>query len=121
MVGVWHGDLERLTRSNVYFRRVLFTGVEQLALMSLGVGEEIGDEVHPDSDQFFRVEKGSLKFVINGGRQVFVEKSGGAVIVPKGTYHNVINVGKSVAKLYVIYAPPTHKAGTVNKNKPKGD
>jgi mannose-6-phosphate isomerase-like protein (cupin superfamily) len=116
MNNVWHGDINKLSEKNNYFRKVLFTNTEQLVLMSLKVKQEIGDEVHNDSDQFFRIEKGQLKFVING-RQEFIVKSGGAVVVPHGTWHNVINVGKVPAKLYTVYAPPTHPAGTIDKTK----
>jgi mannose-6-phosphate isomerase-like protein (cupin superfamily) len=117
---VWHGDINQLSERNNYFRKVLFTNHEQLVLMSLKVNEEIGNEVHEDSDQFFRIEKGQVKFIINS-KQSFVMKSGGAVVIPAGHYHNVINVGKSPAKLYTVYAPPTHPPNTINKTKPKGD
>ena len=116
MSSVWHGDINQLTEKNSFFRKVLFTNNEQLVLMSLKPSEEIGNEVHRGSDQFFRIERGSVKFIVNN-KQSFTMKSGGAVVIPAGTYHNVVNVGKVPAKLYTIYAPPTHPAGTVDKVK----
>lgn len=117
---VWFGNIERLTEHNPYYRKVLFTNHEQLVLMSLKVGEDIGNEVHKGSDQFFRVEKGSVRFIVNN-RQSFKVGAGDAVVIPSGTWHNVQNIGRIPAKLYTIYAPPTHKAGEIDKVKPKGD
>lgn len=118
MSNVWHGDINQLSENNSYFRKVLFTNTEQLVLMSLKVDEEIGNEIH-EADQFFRIERGVVKFVINN-KQSFVMKSGGAVLIPAGNYHNIINVGRVPAKLYTIYAPPTHPKGTIDKVKPVG-
>jgi mannose-6-phosphate isomerase-like protein (cupin superfamily) len=85
-------------------------------LMSLRVGEEIGNEVHHGHDQFFRIEKGKLKFIVHN-KQSFIVGKDDAVVIPAGTWHNIINIGKVPAKLYTIYAPPTHPAGTVDKTK----
>lgn len=115
-MNVWKGNINRLTEQNPYFRKVLFTGNEQLVLMSLRVAEEIGNEVHHDNDQFFRIEKGQVKFVINN-KKSFISRADDAVVIPAGTWHNVINVGKIPAKLYTIYAPPTHPKGTIDKTK----
>jgi mannose-6-phosphate isomerase-like protein (cupin superfamily) len=114
----YFGPIEKQTLKNKYFRQVLFTGKHaQLVLMCLKEGEEIGNEVHPKVDQFFRIEKGELKFVFNNGNETHVVKVGDAVIVPAGTSHNIINVSKGESKLYTIYSPPNHPDGTVHKTK----
>ena len=112
------GPIEKLTTENKYFRQVLFTGPNsQLVLMCLQPGEDIGDEVHLHVDQFFRIEKGEAKFVLNEKEEHLVSE-GGAVVVPAGTSHNVINTSKSQElKLYTIYSPPNHADGTVHKTK----
>jgi len=85
------GNIEKQTLKNNYFRQVLFTGKKaQLVVMCLQRGEEIGNEVHPDVDQFFRIEQGEATFIFNGKEEVVVH-DGDAVIVPAGTFHNVIN------------------------------
>jgi mannose-6-phosphate isomerase-like protein (cupin superfamily) len=112
------GDIEKLTLSNNYFRKVLFTGKhQQLVVMSLKPGEEIGNEIHRHVDQFFRLEGGEAKFVFNG-KEKHIVKNGDAVVVPAGTFHNVINNSKTKKlKLYTIYSPPNHPAGTIHKTK----
>ena len=83
--------IEKKTLANNYFRKVLFTGKHaQLVVMCLQPGEEIGNEVHPKVDQFFRIEQGQATFVFDG-KEKHLAKNGDAVIVPAGTYHNVIN------------------------------
>ncbi len=116
------GNIEKQTLANNFFRQVLFTGRNaQLVVMSLKKGEEIGNEVHPKVDQFFRIEKGEAKFVLNNGKETKVAKDGDAVIVPAGTYHNVLNAGKGELKLYTIYSPPNHPDGTVHRNKEEAE
>jgi len=112
------GPLEKQTLENTYFRQVLFTGPHsQLVVMCLRPGEDIGDEVHPHVDQFFRIEKGEAKFVLNEKEEHSV-RDGAAVVVPAGTYHNVINTSKTLElKLYTIYSPPNHPDKTVHKTK----
>lgn len=112
------GPIEKQTLTNNYFRRVLFTGKHaQLVVMCLQPGEEIGNEVHPSVDQFFRIEQGEATFIFNGKERHTV-KDGDAVIVPAGTYHNVINASKrKKLKIYTIYSPPNHPAKTVHKTK----
>jgi mannose-6-phosphate isomerase-like protein (cupin superfamily) len=106
---------------NNYFRQVLFTAKNaQLVLMCLQPGEEIGDEVHPKVDQFFRIEQGEAKFILNE-KEEHVVHDGDAVIVPAGTFHNVINTGKGQLKLYTIYSPPNHPEGTVHKTKAEAE
>ena len=116
------GKIEQETLQNNYFRRVLFTGKHsQLVVMCLQGGEEIGNEVHPDVDQFFRIEEGSARFVFNG-KEKHVVHNGEAVVVPAGTYHNVINVAATAPlKLYTIYTPPQHPDGTVHKTKAEAE
>lgn len=111
-------QIEKETEKNDFFRKVIFTATHmQVVLMSLKGGEEIGDEVHPNVDQFFRIEAGEAKFVLNE-KEEHVVKAGGAAVVPAGTYHNVINNSKTEAlKLYTIYTPPNHPDGTINKTK----
>lgn len=111
------GNIERETLKNNFFRRVLFTGkYAQLVVMCLQQGEEIGNEVHKTVDQFFRIEHGEAKFVLNG-KEIHIAKNGDAVIVPAGTFHNVINISNGQLKLYTIYSPPNHPDKTVHKTK----
>jgi mannose-6-phosphate isomerase-like protein (cupin superfamily) len=116
------GPIEKETLKNKFFRRVLFTGKHaQLVVMCLQGGEEIGNEVHADVDQFFRIEEGKAKFVFNGSEEHKV-KDGQAVVVPAGTYHNVINASKSEPlRLYTVYTPPEHPDGTIHKTKAEAD
>jgi len=116
------GPIEKATEKNEYFRQVLFTGEHlQLVLMSLQPKEEIGDEVHERVDQFFRIEEGRAKFVFHGTEEHLVG-AGGAVVVPAGTYHNVINTSPTEPlKLYTIYTPPQHPDGTVHKTKAEAE
>ena len=105
--------VEKETKKNTDFRRVLYTGKHsQLVLMSLKPGEEIGEETHQDVDQFFRFEKGQGKVIIDGIEHLV--KDGYAVIVPAGARHNVVNTSKRAKlKLYTIYSPPEHQDGVV--------
>ncbi len=109
-------NIEEVTLKNNNFRKVLFTGDHsQLVVMSLKRGEEIGMEVHPNVDQFFRIEQGRAKFIIDG-KEMLAEKNF-AVIVPAGSEHNVINNGLAELKLYTIYSPANHPDGTIHKTK----
>jgi mannose-6-phosphate isomerase-like protein (cupin superfamily) len=110
-------NIEKSTLYNSYFRRVLYTGKNsQLVLMSLKPGEEIGEEVHEDRDQFFRFEKGEGAVFIDGVKNKVAD--GDAAIVPAGARHNVVNTSKNAElKLYTIYSPPEHIDGTVRKTK----
>ena len=112
------GSIEKDTLKNNNFRRVLFTGKHaQLVVMCLQGGEEIGNEIHKDVDQFFRLEEGQAKFVFNG-KEEHVVGNGEAVVAPSGTYHNVINTSsKKPLRLYTIYSPPQHPDGTVHRTK----
>ena len=112
------GPIESQTLKNTYFRRVLFTGKHaQLVVMCLQPGEAIGKEVHPSVDQFFRIEQGEAKFVFNETEE-HVVRDADAILVPAGTYHNVINLSSTKPlKLYTIYSPPNHPDGTAHKTK----
>jgi mannose-6-phosphate isomerase-like protein (cupin superfamily) len=107
-------NIEKITEGNKNFRKVLFTGRYcQLVVMSLLAGEEIGLEVHPTVDQFFRIEKGTGKVVMEGKSKPF--GPGTAIIVPAGTNHNVI--ATTAVKLYTIYSPPNHPPDRVQKTR----
>ena len=118
----YFGSIEQITLKNKYFRQVLFTGkYSQLVVMCLQPSEEIGNEVHPSVDQFFRIEEGNAKFVLDGKEEHLVH-DGDAVVVPAGTYHNVINTSPTkLLKLYTVYAPPNHLDGTMHKTKAEAD
>lgn len=107
--------------ANTNFRKVLYTSENsQLVLMSLLPGEEIGMEAHENNDQFFRVEKGCAKCIIDGNEYGLID--GDAVIVPRGAMHNVINLSDSEhLKLYTIYSPPHHKDGIVRATKKEAE
>ncbi len=122
----WVDDIERVTLDNTDFRRVLFTGSHaQLTVMRLGPGEEIGLEMHPDLDQFLRLEQGSARATLGRSKDEVDEthdvQDDWAIIVPGGTWHNVINTGDDDVKLYSIYSPPEHPDGTVHRTKADAD
>jgi len=114
-------NIEEATKENDNFRRVLYTAKHsQLVLMSLKPGEEIGEEVHNNLDQFFRFEEGEGKVVIEG--EEFQIEDGFAVVIPAGTKHNIINTSSEMPlKLYTIYSPPNHKDVTVHKTKEEAE
>lgn len=113
----YKANIEELTVGNSNFRQVVYTGEQmQLVLMSLKPGEDIGSEVHPDNDQFFRFDAGSGKAVVN--ETEYEVSDGDAVIVPKGAEHNVINTSETEdLKFYTIYAPSHHKDGIIRETK----
>jgi len=110
-------NIEKDTVANKNFRKVLYSSrYSQLVLMSLKPLEEIGMEVHPDNDQFFRFEKGQGKCIIDGN--AYELSDGVAVVVPAGAQHNVINSSATDdLKLYTIYSPAHHKDGIVRATK----
>jgi mannose-6-phosphate isomerase-like protein (cupin superfamily) len=114
-------NIEKATLDNENFRKVLYTSKHsQLVLMTLRPKEEIGREVHPDNDQFFRIEKGAGKCVIDGNE--YKLEDGMAIVVPSGAEHNVINVSDSEElKLYTIYSPAHHKDGVVRATKAEAE
>lgn len=111
------GAIEKDTKKNSNFRRVLYTGKHsQLVLMRLRPGEDIGSEIHKDRDQFFRFEKGEGKVIIDGVSHKV--RDGNAAIVPAGARHNIVNTSKKLdLKLYTIYSPAEHQDRVVRKTK----
>jgi mannose-6-phosphate isomerase-like protein (cupin superfamily) len=111
-------SLERQTLENKDFRHVIFTGIHtQLVLMCLAPGENTGDEVHQGVDQFFRIESGDATFIFDQMKTQAVH-GGDAVVVPAGTYHNVVNSSTvEPLKFYTIYSPPHHPDGTIHGTK----
>jgi mannose-6-phosphate isomerase-like protein (cupin superfamily) len=110
------GDIEKSTVEGSDFRHVLYTGKNlQLVLMALKPGEEIGEEVHPDRDQFFRIEEGEGEVWIDGLKTKIAGDV--AIIVPAGARHNLRNTGVQPMKMYTLYAPPEHVDGTVHATK----
>lgn len=115
-------DINKATLLNNTFRTALWTGDNlQVTVMSIGVGEDIGLEVHPDVDQFIRIEDGQGRVMIGDSKDDldFEEEvyDDYAIMIPAGKWHNIINTGNRPLKLYTIYAPPEHPRGTVHKTK----
>lgn len=109
-------DIQDRTAANGDFRSVAYTGPHlQLVLMTLQPGEDIGEEIHTDTDQFFRVEDGTGEVVLDG-RTTRID-SETAILVPAGARHNVRNTGDAPLRLYTLYAPPHHEDGTVQHTK----
>ncbi len=113
----YHNNIEEETLANDNFRKVLYTAQHmQLVLMSLKPGEEIGEEVHPEHDQFFRFEQGEGKCIIDGNEYSVTDGTG--IVIPAGARHNVINTGSEEAlKMYTLYGPSHHKDGIVRKTR----
>ena len=114
-------DIEKATLDNNNFRKVLYTSKHiQLVLMSLRPGEEIGEETHSDNDQFFRIEAGHGKCIIDGNEYEIGD--GNAIVIPAGAKHNIINFDEQVdLKLYTLYAPPHHKDGIVRSSRKEAE
>lgn len=109
-------NIEKITKNNDNFRKVLYTGkFSQLVVMSLKPGEDIGREIHGHNDQFFRFESGKARVLINGEETEVVDDW--AVIVPAGSEHNVTNIGDTDLKFYTIYSPAEHKDGIIHQTK----
>ena len=117
---ILNGNIGEMTINNNNYRKVISTTThQQLVLMSLKPKEEIGEEVHHKVDQFIRIEKGTAVAIINNEKIILKKEH--FIIIPAGTNHNIINIGRSELKLYSIYSPPNHKPGTIQKTKPKND
>ena len=115
-------NIEAATLKNNTYRTALWTGEHlQLTLMSIDVGSDIGLEMHPHTDQFLRLEQGEgiVEMGPNKNTVTFRRKvcDNFAIFIPAGTWHNLINTGKTPLKLYAIYAPPEHPAGTIHETK----
>lgn len=122
----WVGNIQDETLENSTFRTVLFTGSDlQLTVMRIPAGEEIGLEMHDDHDQFLRLEAGKARVTLGPSKETVTEthdiEDDWAVIVPAGTWHNVINAGDDDLKLYSLYAPPEHPDSTVHATKAEAD
>jgi len=112
-------NIEEATVNNTDYRRVMFTSKNnQIVLMSVPPGEDIGAEIH-DGAQFIRIDKGTCKTVLNGKETNMSD--GWVVDVPAGVKHNIINTGTTDLKLYTVYSPPQHEEGLVQKTKPAPD
>lgn len=115
-------NIDRFTKMNQNFRTALWTGKNlQVTLMSIPAGGDIGLEMHRDVDQFIRIESGIARVVMGKSKDNMNYRQRAdenfAVIVPAGTWHNIINIGSRPLKVYSIYAPPKHPFGTVHKTK----
>ena len=115
-------DIEELTLQNDSFRQAAWTGANmQMTLMTIQPGDDIGLEVHEDHDQFLRIEQGQARVEMGPSEDNldFVRDAADdfAILVPAGTWHNVINVGSEPLKLYSIYAPAEHPHGVVHETK----
>lgn len=109
-------DIKALVKQNQNFRTVIFTGKHsQVVAMSIAVGDDIGEEVHPDTDQTFVLIEGVGKAVVNGEESIF--EADQLIFVPAGTKHNFINTGEKALKLFTIYAPPQHPENTIHATK----
>lgn len=115
-------NIEEAAKQNNYFRIALWTGNHlQLTLMSINVGEDIGLEIHPDLDQFIRIEEGQgLVQMGDNDRNLDFQRyvyDDFVIIIPAGKWHNLINTGNKPLKLYSIYAPPQHPHGAIHQTK----
>ena len=122
----WVRDIERVTIANDTFRTVLFTGEHhQLTVMSIPPGEDIGLEVHPENDQFLRIEQGDARVELGQSEDSVDEthevKADWAMVIPAGVWHNLVNIGWDEVKLYSLYAPPHHSDGTVHATKAEAE
>lgn len=118
-------NIKRAVMQNNYFRTALWTGnFLQLTLMCIKPGEDIGAEVHCDTDQFLRVEcgQGVVMMGLDRNNCDFRRRvaEGDVILVPAGYWHNLVNTGRMPLKLYSIYAPPEHKFGTVHLTRKEG-
>ena len=116
----WVVNIDEITTLNTNFRTTHWTGKNlQLTVMSLKAGEEIGLEKHDVGDQFIRVEEGNARVVMGAtkNKMTFDKKVSAdwAILIPSGYWHNIINIGDKPLKVYVLYAPPEHPAGTIDK------
>ena len=115
-------NIKHATNMNCNFRTALWTGSHiQLTLMSIPVKGDIGTEVHENVDQFIRIESGHAKVYMgnrpNALHEVGCVNENYAIIIPAGTWHNVVNLGNCPLKVYSLYAPPQHPFGTVHRTK----
>ena len=113
-------NIEKATLENKHYRNVIYTSPNkktQLVLMSLRPHESIGMEVHKNADQFIRIEKGRCRAEIGIERKVIQMQDGSAIVIPAGTYHDIINYNEET-KLYTIYSPAQHVDGLMQLDRP---
>lgn len=118
-------NIEEATLANNNYRTTLWTGKNlQVTLMTIQSGHDIGLEVHETTDQFLRIEEGNATVYMGDSRENLTSweaNNDDAVIVPAGTWHNLVNSGNTPLKIYSIYSPPEHPHGTVHKTKEEAD
>ena len=122
----WVADIERATLENENFRTVVWTGEHsQLTVMRIPPGEDIGKEVHPDHDQFIRIEAGQGRAELGPSEDVVEEThdvgDDWAIVIPAGVWHNVVNTGESDLKVYSLYSPAEHPPDTVHRTKAEAE
>jgi len=116
VVELFKTDIRESAQNNTNFRKVIYTGKNsQLVLMSIPMGEDIGEEVHKNIDQIFFFVDGEGEAIVGGENQNIGECD--VVFVPAGTKHNFRNIGGKDLKLFTIYCPPAHSDGTIHKTK----
>lgn len=113
-------DLEQATRENRNYRTVAWSGrYLQVTLMSIAPGRDIGLEMHPDTDQFLRLDAGRGRVQIGPAKdQLSFEaevSDGWSMMIPAGSWHNVTNIGEEPMQIYAIYAPAHHKPGKIHR------
>tara|TARA_R100001163_G_C5066258_1_gene204588 strand:+ start:1474 stop:1938 length:465 start_codon:yes stop_codon:yes gene_type:complete len=115
----FYGNIEELTINNTHYRKVLSTTNNmQLVIMSLLPNQDIGMEIHPNTTQFIRIEKGKALAIMDSKKSIL--RDGDVVVVPPGANHNIINISNNERlQLYAIYTPPEHPPKTLQHNKPK--
>lgn len=122
----WVDNIEAVTLENTNFRTVIYTGKHsQLTVMSIPPVGEVGWEAHGHLDQFLRLEAGKARLDLGSNKDSVDEshdiEDDWALIIPAGTWHNVVNTGDVDLKLYSIYSPPQHPDGTVHRTKAEAD
>lgn len=117
---VQHFTIADVAQENPDFRKVLWTGEHaQIVVMTVPVGGEIGDEVHPETDQILTFISGTGQADLNG--ETHPIEAGDQCAVPAGTQHNFRNTGDEPLILYTIYSPPEHAAGGAFATKEEAD
>lgn len=119
-------DINNAAKQNNNFRIALWTGEHlQVTLMSINVGDDIGLEIHPNTDQFIRIEDGQAVVKMGKSKDNLDFQANArddfAIMIPAGTWHNIINTGGKPLKVYSIYAPPQHPHGVVHVTKPASE
>lgn len=118
-------NIEEATLGNENYRTTLWTGQHfQITLMSIEPGHDIGLEVHDTTDQFLRIEEGAATVYLGDSKtslKSWPANNDDAIVVPAGTWHNLVNTGKTPLKIYSIYSPPQHQHGTIHATKEQAD